>query len=74
MSLLGKFSEWFSHLIEGDNFYTVTVKRGDTLSEIAEALTGNAEDYKRIAAANPDKQWDERYTIYPGEVLKIPKD
>lgn len=51
------------------NFYTV--KSGDTLSAIAKAQYGNANDYPKIFEANkpmlsdPDK-------IYPGQVLRIP--
>ncbi|OWJ56879.1 peptidoglycan-binding protein LysM [Inquilinus limosus] len=50
-------------------FYTV--KKGDTLSAIAKAEYGNANDYPKIFEANkpmlkhPDK-------IYPGQVLRIP--
>lgn len=51
-------------------FYTV--KKGDTLSAIAKAEYGNANDYQKIFEANkpmlthPDK-------IYPGQVLRIPQ-
>lgn len=51
-------------------FYTV--KKGDTLSAIAKAKLGNANDYMAIFEANkpmlkhPDK-------IYPGQVLRIPQ-
>jgi nucleoid-associated protein YgaU len=51
------------------NFYTV--KKGDTLSKIAKAEYGNANQYASIFEANkpmlthPDK-------IYPGQVLRIP--
>lgn len=51
-------------------FYTV--KKGDTLSAIAKAEYGNANDYMKIFEANkpmlshPDK-------IYPGQVLRIPQ-
>ena len=50
-------------------FYTVA--RGDTLSAIAKAQYGNANDYMKIFEANkpmlsnPDK-------IYPGQLLRIP--
>ena len=49
-----------------------TVVSGDTLSKIAKAQYGNANDYMKIFEANkpmlshPDK-------IYPGQVLRIPK-
>ncbi|GAA3893717.1 MULTISPECIES: peptidoglycan-binding protein LysM [Gibbsiella] len=51
-------------------FYTV--KKGDTLSAIAKAVYGNANQYNKIFEANkpmlthPDK-------IYPGQVLRIPQ-
>jgi nucleoid-associated protein YgaU len=51
-------------------FYTV--KRGDTLSKIAHAHDGNANQYPRIFAANrpllrdPDE-------LYPGQRLCIPR-
>ena len=50
-----------------------TVAKGDTLSAIAKAQYGNANDYMKIFEANkpmlshPDK-------IYPGQVLRIPAD
>ncbi|NBA94315.1 peptidoglycan-binding protein LysM [Pseudomonas sp. R5(2019)] len=49
----------------------VTVKKGDTLSAIAKAACGDANQYQKIFEANkpmlshPDK-------IYPGQVLRIP--
>ncbi|WP_194789654.1 peptidoglycan-binding protein LysM [Pseudomonas sp. UFMG81] len=49
----------------------VTVKSGDTLSAIAKAAYGDANQYNKIFEANkpmlkhPDK-------IYPGQVLRIP--
>ncbi|MCF7699647.1 peptidoglycan-binding protein LysM [Loktanella sp. M215] len=52
-------------------FYTV--KKGDTLSEIAQATLGKASKYQAIFEANkpmlthPDK-------IYPGQMLRIPQD
>lgn len=55
---------------EESNYYTV--KSGDTLSTIAKAQYGNANDYMKIFEANkpmlshPDK-------IYPGQMLIIPK-
>lgn len=53
----------------GEKFYTV--KKGDTLSEIAQSQLGKASRYNEIFEANkpmlkhPDK-------IYPGQVLRIP--
>ncbi|MDR4307381.1 peptidoglycan-binding protein LysM [Chelatococcus sambhunathii] len=52
-----------------EKFYTV--KKGDTLSEIAQSQLGKASRYNEIFEANkpmlkhPDK-------IYPGQVLRIP--
>jgi len=49
-----------------------TVKRGDTLSKIAQAHDGDATQYPRIFEANrpllrdPDE-------IYPGQTLRIPQ-
>ncbi len=56
----------------GEESRYYTVKSGDTLSAIAKAEYGNANDYQRIFEANkpmlthPDK-------IYPGQVLIIPQ-
>ncbi|WP_191059685.1 peptidoglycan-binding protein LysM [Geminicoccus harenae] len=55
---------------EGASFYTV--EKGDTLSAIAKAQYGDASKYPAIFEANkpmlkhPDK-------IYPGQVLRIPR-
>ncbi|WP_207538901.1 peptidoglycan-binding protein LysM [Sabulicella rubraurantiaca] len=52
-------------------FYTV--KKGDTLSAIAKAHLGNANAYMKIFEANtPMLEHPDR--IYPGQVLRIPKD
>lgn len=56
----------------GIESYFYTVKAGDTLSAIAKAQYGNANEYMRIFEANkpmlshPDK-------IYPGQMLIIPQ-
>jgi nucleoid-associated protein YgaU len=50
---------------------TYTVKPGDTLSAIAKAQLGNANDYMRIFEANRD-QLNDPDKIKPGQVLKIP--
>lgn len=58
-------SDWISR--------TYTVQPGDTLSGIAERLYGSASKYPQIFEANrpmlkdPDK-------IYPGQVLRIPRE
>jgi nucleoid-associated protein YgaU len=50
---------------------TYTVKPGDTLSAIAKAQLGNANDYMKIFEANRD-QLSDPDKIKPGQVLKIP--
>ena len=48
-----------------------TVKAGDTLSKIAEAHYGDANQYSKIFEANRDKLKDPD-KIFPGQVLIIP--
>ena len=48
-----------------------TVKAGDTLSAIAKAQLGNANDYMKIFEANRD-QLSDPDKIKPGQVLRIP--
>jgi len=50
---------------------TYTVQSGDTLSKIAKAQLGNANDYMRIFEANRD-QLSDPDKIKPGQVLRIP--
>ena len=50
---------------------TYTVKPGDTLSAIAKAQLGNANEYMKIFEANRD-QLSDPDKIKPGQVLKIP--
>jgi nucleoid-associated protein YgaU len=50
---------------------TYTVKAGDTLSAIAKAQLGSANDYPKIFEANRD-QLSDPDKIKPGQVLKIP--
>jgi nucleoid-associated protein YgaU len=50
---------------------TYTVRPGDTLTKIAKAQLGNANDYVRIFEANRD-QLSDPDTIKPGQVLRIP--
>jgi nucleoid-associated protein YgaU len=47
------------------------VKSGDSLSKIAKAEYGNANDYMRIFEANRDILKDPNM-IHPGQKLKIP--
>jgi len=74
MSFFGKIAEFFTGIVEEPDCYTVTVKKGDSLWKIARELTGDGMNWKKIADANPEKNWDQDYVIQPGEVLKIPKD
>jgi LysM repeat protein len=48
-----------------------TVKAGDTLSKIAKAHYGDANDFTKIFEANRDKLKDPN-KIFPGQVLVIP--
>jgi nucleoid-associated protein YgaU len=50
-------------------FYTV--KRGDTLSKIAQSHYGDANQYPRIFEANRPLLQDPD-EIYPGQMLRIP--
>ena len=51
------------------NYFTYTVKKGDTLWAIAQRYLGSGTKYKEIKALNALKS----DTIYPNQVLKIPK-
>ena len=50
---------------------TYTVKPGDTLSKIAKAHLGSADDYMKIFEVNRDQLTDPD-TIKPGQVLRLP--
>jgi nucleoid-associated protein YgaU len=51
---------------------TYTVKKGDTLSKIAQQFYGDASKYPAIFKANTD-QLKNPDLIHPGQVLKIPQ-
>lgn len=74
MNLFSKVAEWVEHIIERDHTYEVTVKKGDSLWRLAEELTGDGANWQKIAAANPEKNFTEAYTLHPGDVLHIPKN
>ncbi len=74
MTFFGKITEWFTGLFEEDDHYIVTVKKGDSLWKIAADITGDGMNWKKIADANPERNWDKDYIIHPGEVLRIPKE
>ena len=68
---VGKVNDLITVSQPADESTYYTVAKGDTLSAIAKAQYGNANDYMKIFEANkpmlshPDK-------IYPGQVLRIP--
>ena len=65
----------FSNVQSGSSSTAETmyeVKAGDTLSQIAKAHYGNANDWNRIFEANKDILKDPN-KIYPGQKLRIPK-
>lgn len=51
---------------------TYTVVKGDTLSNIAKSMYGNANKWRKIYEANTDIIKDPD-VIHPGQVLKIPE-
>ena len=57
---------------QGAGGTTYTVKPGDTLSQIAQRLLGDAGAYRVIFDANRD-QLSDPDKIKPGQVLKIPQ-
>lgn len=64
---------------EGSSDGTYTVVQGDFLWAIAQRFYGDGSQYGRIYVANQamidgesERNGHEKYTIYPGQVLKIP--
>jgi Tfp pilus assembly protein FimV len=51
---------------------TVTVKKGDSLWNIADNLTGDGERWHELVDANPNLKLSEDYVIQPGQVLHVP--
>lgn len=52
---------------------TYTVRKGDTLSAIAQRTYGDANEWRRIYEANRDSI-DNPDLIHPGQELNIPRD
>ena len=55
----------------GSEHHTYTVQKGDTLSAIAQREYGDANEWRRIFAANRDTV-DDPDLIQPGQQLTIP--
>jgi nucleoid-associated protein YgaU len=62
-----------SSTAEAVGMHLHTVAKGDTLSHIAQAHYGKASAWPRIFEANRD-QLDDPDRIFPGQVLRIPRD
>lgn len=70
--MLEALAHWFAHEL-GCEPDEVIVQKGDTLWSIAHNGTGDGSRWEELAAANPDKGWDDRHTtIRPGEKIKLP--
>ncbi len=69
--------KWLDKILEffdlNDVDKTVTVKKGDSLWRIAEAITGQGSRWHELAEANPGRWTDSDFVIQPGETLKLPK-
>ena len=61
-----------SILEEDENYFTITVQEGDNLSVLAKRYYSDTDKFKLIYEANRDKI-NEKYEIYPGSKLLIPK-
>jgi hypothetical protein len=72
MSFLDKIRELFGGCHKHDDYAVVMVQKGDSLSQIAEDITGDASNWTKIAAMNPDLT--DPNMIHPGQELKIPLD
>lgn len=72
-----KVLDWFSHVepcADGDSCATVTIKKGDTLWELAEEFTTDGNRYRELAAVNPGKHFDDANTLLQiGEKINLPK-
>jgi nucleoid-associated protein YgaU len=58
-------------IFDADTDRLYTVREGDNLSQIAEQMYGDANEWRRIYAANRDVLKDPDL-IYPGQSLRIP--
>jgi LysM domain-containing protein len=79
MSFWKDIAEWVEHIFfpahddpDPDPVCEIKVRKGDSLWKLTDAFTGDGARWPELAAANPDKKFDQDYTIYPGEVLKVP--
>jgi nucleoid-associated protein YgaU len=73
MGMLQDFFRWFSRIEPKDNeCMTVTVKKGDSLWNIADNLTGDGERWHELIDANPNLELSEDYVIQPGQILHVP--
>jgi nucleoid-associated protein YgaU len=73
MGMLHDLFHWFSRVEpHNDECMTVTVKKGDSLWNIAEYLTGDGERWHELINTNPNLKLSEDYVIQPGQVLHVP--
>lgn len=66
---------WFESICHEDNKTVVIVRKGDSLRALAKALspTHSEEAWTDLRDANPNRSFDENYTIQPGEMLVLPQ-
>jgi hypothetical protein len=68
-----RLKEFFENIMPHDEeCHTATVAKGEGLSQVAERVTGDANRWMELRDANPDRHWDENYTLQIDERLKIP--
>lgn len=72
MSFLDAIHRLFGGCHKHEHHATVIVREGDTLSGIAQKITGDADNWHKIAELTPDL--DDPNMIHPGDKLNIPLD